>query len=385
MSWNESGNGQRGPGRGDGQRPPDLDKIVRDWQRKLSAAFGGGRGGRGGGSRAAAGGPGTGGSLALLVVAVVAWGLTGFYRVDQAERGLVLRFGDHVRTALPGLRWHLPFPIETVEKVNVSQVNTFEKKNQMLTADEAFVVVGMAVQYRRTDPVDYLFNVREQEQTVEQVSESAIREVVGKSTLDYILQENQQDIADRTQALVQETLESYESGIEVVSVNLQQVEFPDQVRDAVQDAVKAREDQRTFILQAQVYQNDIVPRARGQARRQIEDAEAYRERVTANAEGDAARFAALLSEYQKAPRVTRDRLYIETLEQVMQSSSKVLIDTEGSGNLTVLPLEQLMKQRELNAAAAVLGRSGDSSLDSAEESRRNTTPSRNDGRRRGNR
>ncbi|MEO0997197.1 MAG: FtsH protease activity modulator HflK [Pseudomonadota bacterium] len=383
MSWNESGNGQRGPRRGDGQRPADLDKIVRDWQRKLSAAFGGGRGGRGGGSRAAGGGPGTGGSVALLVVAVVAWGLTGFYRVDQAERGLVLRFGDHVRTALPGLRWHLPFPIETVEKVNVSQVNTFEKKNQMLTADEAFVVVGMAVQYRRTDPVDYLFNVREQEQTVEQVSESAIREVVGKSTLDYILQENQQDIADRTQALIQETLESYESGIEVVSVNLQQVEFPDEVRDAVQDAVKAREDQRTFILQAQVYQNDIVPRARGQAQRQIEDAEAYRERITANAQGDAARFGALLSEYQKAPRVTRDRLYIETLEQVMQTSNKVLIDTDGSGNLTVLPLEQLMKQRELNAAA-VLSRPGET-RDNSEESRRSATPSRNDGRRRGNR
>ncbi len=340
MSWNESGNGRR-PGSG-GQGPNDLDKIARDWQRKISAMFGGGRGGsRGSGGSA-------GGLVVLIVAALAVWAWTGLYRVDQAERALVLRFGDFVKVETAGLHWHLPLPIETHEIVNISEVSTFDKKSTMLTADEAFVVLNVAVQYRRTDPVAYRFNLRDPDETLREVSESAIREVVGKTRLDDILLENQSVIALNIETLAQETLDAYESGIELVSVNLQSVEFPPAIQNAVQDAVKAREDQRTLVLEAQTYSNKIIPIARGQAQRALQDAEAYRAQVIADAEGEASRFTALLTEYQKAPRVTRERLYIEAIEEVYGDSTKVLLDAGGS-NLSVLPLDQLLQQQ--NAAA----------------------------------
>ncbi len=351
MAWNDSGNGRGRPGQGGGdQGPNDLDKIAREWQRKLSNALSG-RGGSGGGKSGK--GAASGGGTVLFIIALIAWAATGFYRVDQAERGLVLRFGDHVATQNPGLRWHMPFPIETVEIVDVAQVSTYDKSSQMLTADEAFVVVNMAVQYRRTNPVAYKFNIRQPDETLSDVSESAIREVVGKAKLDDILLANQSVIAQNIEILIQETLESYEAGIEVVSVNLQEIEFPREVRDAVQDAVKAREDQRTVILEAQTYANAIIPKARGQAQRQLQDAEAYRERVIADAEGNAARFSSLVAEYKKAPRVTRDRLYIEAVEGVFQRSNKVLLDG-GDNALTVLPLEQMLRDRTLNAVSGLL-------------------------------
>ncbi|MEL7539042.1 MAG: FtsH protease activity modulator HflK [Pseudomonadota bacterium] len=343
MSWNESGNGRRPTGQG----PNDLDKIARDWQRKLSSALGGGRGG----SRPG-GGASAGGGLVLLVVALLVWAWTGLYRVDEAERAIVLRFGGYVKTEDPGLHWHLPFPIESHEIIDVSQVEVFSKSSMMLTADEAFVVLNVAVQYRRVDPVRYLFRLRSPEETLQEVSESAIREVVGKTRIDDILRENQAVIAQNIETLAQETLDAYESGIEVVSVNLQSVEFPGDIQDAVQDAVKAREDQRTTILEAQTYTNGIIPVARGQAQRTIQEAEAYRDRVIADAEGDASRFNALLVEYQKAPGVTRDRLYIEAVEEVYANSSKVLLDAGGS-NMSILPLDKLLEQRNAAAAAAL--------------------------------
>ena len=352
MSWNESGNGHNRPGQGGNQGPNDLDKIVQEWQKKLSAMFGGGGGG--GGRRGAPAGSGGIGGFAVLLMALFAWGFTGWYRVDQAEQAIVLRFGEYIETTNPGLRWHFPYPIETVEKVNVAEVNTFEKKNQMLTADEAFVVVGIAVQYRRVDPMKHQFNVRDPDETLRQVSESAIREVVGKSKLDNILVENQAIIALDTRTLIQETLNLYEAGIEIVSVNLQEVEFPGEVSDAVQDAIKAREDQQTLILSAETYANDIVPRARGVAARNIQNAEAYRERVITRAEGDASRFEALLTEYKLAPRVTRDRLYIEAMEEVLTDSNKVFLDIGSGSNLTVLPLAELLKQRDIAAGTAAL-------------------------------
>ncbi len=349
MAWNESGDGNdpkgpRDPWGGRDQGPADLDKIIRDWQRRLKSAFGG----RGGGGSGGSAGGNTG--IAIIVaLALVAWGLTGLYRIDEAERGLVLRFGDYQATTMPGLHWHIPYPVESVEKVNVGAVSRFEQTSQMLTGDENFVLVDLAVQYRRIDPIAFRFNVRNADETLDEVSESAIREIVGKSTLDEILLENQAEIADRTQELIQRTLDLYEAGISVISVNLQKVQFPNQVRDAVQDAVKAREDKERLRLEAEAYRNDIIPRARGQAARMREDALAYRDRLIANAEGEAARFELLLAEYQAAPEVTRERLYIESIEDVLQRSSKILLDAEGSGNLLYLPIDKLL-QRQAGAA-----------------------------------
>ncbi len=351
MSWNESGNGRR-PGQGQGGGPSDLDKIAKDWQRKISKALGG----KGGSGKGTSGGraSGAGGTGALLVLGLVVWAFTGFYRVDQAERALVLRFGEYLKTEMPGLHWRIPYPIDTVEKVNVAEVSTYENRSRMLTADEAFVVVNMAVQYRRTNPEDYRFQILAPESTLQQVSESAIREIVGRRNLDDILLANQAIIAQNIRTLIQQTLDFYKSGVEIVSVNLQEVEFPEEVSAAVQDAVKAREDQRTLILEAQTYSNDIIPRARGQANRQIQEAEAYRDRVVADAEGNASRFSALLLEYEKAPRVTRDRLYIEAVESVFARSSKVILDDANGSNLTMLPLEKLLQQRQAGAAAGFL-------------------------------
>jgi len=383
MAWNESGDGNdpkdpkdpkgpRDPWGGRDQGPADLDKIIRDWQRRLRSAFGG-KGGGGGGGPAG----GNTGIAIIIVLALVAWGLTGLYRVDEAERGLVLRFGDYQATTMPGLHWHIPYPVETVEKVNVGAVSRFEQTSQMLTGDENFVLVDLAVQYRRIDPIAFRFNVRNADETLDEVSESAIREVVGKSTLDEILLENQAEIADRTQDLIQRTLDLYEAGISVISVNLQKVQFPNQVRDAVQDAVKAREDKERLRLEAEAYRNDIIPRARGQAARMREDALAYRDRLIANAEGEAARFELLLTEYQAAPEVTRERLYIESIEDVLQRSNKILLDAEGSGNLLYLPIDKLM-QRQARGTEGDAGSGAESTTNSLPQMREQSDPRNRD-------
>ena len=380
MAWNESGDGNdpkgprdpKDPWGGRDQGPADLDKIIRDWQRRLRSAFGG-KGGGGGGGPAG----GNTGIAIIIVLALVAWGLTGLYRVDEAERGLVLRFGDYQATTMPGLHWHIPYPVETVEKVNVGAVSRFEQTSQMLTGDENFVLVDLAVQYRRIDPIAFRFNVRNADETLDEVSESAIREVVGKSTLDEILLENQAEIADRTQDLIQRTLDLYEAGITVISVNLQKVQFPNQVRDAVQDAVKAREDKERLRLEAEAYRNDIIPRARGQAARMREDALAYRDRLIANAEGEAARFELLLAEYQAAPEVTRERLYIESIEDVLQRSNKILLDAEGSGNLLYLPIDKLL-QRQTRGAEGDGGSAAQSTTSSLPQMREQSDPRNRD-------
>lgn len=342
MAWNESGNGKNPWDRDKRQDgPPDLDKLVRDLQKKLSGLFGSG-GGKGGGS----GGDNSnsGASLAgVLILILIAWAATGLYRVDEAERGVVQRFGAYVETTTSGLRWHLPWPIEAVDKVNVSQINPFKQTTSMLTQDENIVIVDMVVQYRNADPMKYLFDVVDPVSTLAEASESAIREVVGKNKLDFILGEGREPIAQQTRDVIQQAMEEYSTGIVVTQVNLQDVNFPGQVEAAVQDAIKAREDKERLAFEAETYANDIVPKARGAAVRQIQEAEAYRERVIADAQGESARFVALLREYEKAPEVTRERLYIEALEYVYGNSNKVLLDSEGSGNLLYLPVDQLMK------------------------------------------
>jgi membrane protease subunit HflK len=350
MSWNESGNGGKSPwDRGNNDGPPDLDKIVRDWQKRFSSLFGGSSGG---GNKSTRSGSGVGPSSAMLVGLVVllllGWAATGLYRVNDAERGVVLRFGAYHATTLPGLRWHLPSPLEQVIKVNISQVIPYSQTTRMLTADENIVVVDLVVQYQRANPVDYLFNVRDPEGTLKDVSESAIREVIGQNTADYVLLEGRAEIAVNTQDLIQLTLDQYGAGILVSKVNLQDTNFPSQVEAAVQDAIKAREDKERLAFEAQSYENDIVPKARGEVARRIQDAEAYKSRVVADAEGEASRFEQLLAEYEKAPAVTRERLYIETIEDVYSRSSKVLLDAEGSGNLLYLPVDKLLEQRGMS-------------------------------------
>ena len=352
MAWNESGNG-KDPWKRDGEEPIELDKIVQDWQRRFSRLFGGGSGGGSGGSS------GTGGFI-LVVVLLVAWGLTGFYRVDEAERGIVQQFGAYKETTLPGLHWHWPYPIETAELVNTIAISNYAYRTEMLTADEQYVFVDMVVQYRRTDPVKYSFEVVEPDQTLQDVTESALREVVGTTMLDVLVTGRRDEIASRTREVLQATIDIYGAGITVTSISLETVNYPQAVQSAVDDAQKARNDSERFGLEADAYANDVVPRARGDAVRVLEDARGYRDRVIADAQGEAARFEALLTEYKKAPRVTRDRLYIEAIEEVYANSSKVIVDAEGSGNLMYLPIDQLMNRPGRTGTGGESNRAADS-------------------------
>jgi modulator of FtsH protease HflK len=347
MAWDDGDKGNPWRPRGE-KGPADLDAIVRDLQRKLAGLFGGGSGG---GSTDGGGAVGFGIVVAACIVLLGLWALTGFYKVDAAERGIVLRFGAHTDTTQPGLRWHLPWPIEKVEKVNNGETISWDYRGSMLTRDENIVIVDLVVQYRRADPTNFLFNLRSPEDTLQDVTASAIREIVGKNVLDFILTDGRTEIAAQTQELLQSTLDAYGTGITVYEVNLQDANFPAEVEVSVQDAIKAREDRERRILEAQSYANDILPRARGAASRQKQEAEAYRERVIADAEGEADRFVKILFEYEKAPEVTRERLYLETVEEILANSTKVLVDTEGGNNLLYLPLDQLT-QRNRNSGAS---------------------------------
>lgn len=343
MSWND-GDNKGNPWKSNGKGPSDLDAIVRDLQRKLAGFFSR----RGGTGRSGGGLPVSAGVIAAIVAVVLGlWLFTGFYTVDAAERGLVLRFGAYQATTMPGLRWHWPWPIERVEKINVGATERFVYEGGMLTGDENIVIVNVVVQYRRSDPEAFLFNLRDPERTLTDATASAIREVVGRNLLDFILTEGRAEVAAQAHALLQNTLDTYGTGITVTELNLQEANFPPQVEDAVQDAIMAREDRERRILEAQAIRNEILPRARGAAARQLEEAEAYRARVVADAEGEADRFLRIMTEYQKAPRVTRERLYIETLEEILANSTKVLLDSSSGGgnNLIYLPLDQLLQQR----------------------------------------
>jgi membrane protease subunit HflK len=335
MAWNEPGNG-KDPWKKEGGEPNDLDKIVQNWQRRLSGIIGGG------GGQAA----GSSGGYILVVLLLVAWGLTGLYRVDEAERGIVQRFGAYTGTTMPGLHWHFPYPMEVVDIVNTNAVDNFPFRTEILTADEQYVFIQMVVQYRRTDPVKYSFEVVDPELTLQDVTESALREVVGTSTLLELVTERRDLIAPRTSEVLQTTLDNYGAGITVTSISLEKLDYPQSVQAAVDDTQKARNDSDRFILEADTYAKDIIPKARGAAARILQDAEAYRDRVIADAEGNAARFTALLAEYQKAPRVTRDRLYLEAIEEVYSNSNKVFIDSSSSGNLLYLPIDKLINQQE---------------------------------------
>lgn len=351
MSWNESGgNKNSGPGgRNPWDRkpeggPPDLDEMVRNLQRRIAGLFGR-RGPRGvGGDTEGGGVPGFGWGLLALVIAVV-WLATGAYMVGAAERGVETRFGALSSVVGPGLNFHWPWPIEARQLVNTQEVLSFPDRTRMLTGDEALVDISLAVQYRRVDPVKFAFSVVDPEKTLGEVSESAIREIIGQSRLESVLEKGRQEISLKTKELIQRTLDAYNTGLEVISVNLQDVSVPEQVAPSQKDAIKAREDKDRLRVEAETYSNDLLPRARGQAERQILDAEAYRARVVADAEGESSRFAQLATEYTKAPNVTRQRLYFETMETVLGSTPKVIVDGKGNGNMMYLPLDKLLERR----------------------------------------
>ena len=357
MAWNDDNNGKDNDPwrpRGGGQGPADLDAIVKDLQRKLSGFFGGrGQGGGNDGGQESRGeGPKVGSGLVafLVVVGIGLWAATGFYVVDEAERAIVLRFGKHVDITEPGLHWHLPTPIERVVKINTNAVVESQYSGSMLTRDENIVRINLEVQYVRTDPVAYLFNMVDPEATLQEITASAIREVVGKNDLAYIITDGRIDISDQALDLIQLTLDNYGAGITLIQLAMDEAQYPDLVQESVQDVVKAREDRERAVADSNTYKNQVLPRAEGQAVRQIEDAEAYRAQVIANAEGESSRFTQILREYQRAPEVTRERLYLETLEAILSNSSKVLVDTEGGNNLLYLPLDQLVqRQSEVEA------------------------------------
>lgn len=341
MAWDDGDKGN--PWRSDKDKgPADLDAVVRDLQRRLSGLFRGGGGGRG----AEAPPQLNGGLLAsAAVILALVWASFGFYRVDAAERGVEFRFGAYTGLTQPGLRWHWPWPLEDAETINTGATERREYRGSMLTRDENIVNVDLVVQFRRTNPESFLFNMRDPEEALLDATASAIREVVGRNLLDFILTEGRAAVSSDTQDLLQATLDSYGAGITVYEVNLVNANFPSEVEESVQDSIKAREDRERRILEAQSYSNEILPRARGEAARRRQAAEAYRDAVVATAEGEADRFSQVLVEYEKAPGVTRERMYIETLEGILRNSTKVLVDTDGNNNLLYLPLDQLMQRR----------------------------------------
>ncbi|MBK1645321.1 FtsH protease activity modulator HflK [Thiocapsa imhoffii] len=357
MAWNEPGGGNKDPwsGKGGGdQGPPDLDEVVRKLQERLGGLFGGNKPTGGGGTGGGAGGGFNlpGGDLSskafgiIAGVVLVVWLATGIYIIEPAERGVVTRFGEYVDTTGPGPHWHIPWPIEAVRKVNVDEISTFSHSASMLTQDENIVDVELTVQSRIQDAADFLFQVADPEQTLRDATVTVVRVTVGGSKLDFVMTEGRGAVAVMIRERIQELMDEYRTGLLVTAVNMQPAKPPEQVKAAFDDAIKAREDKERLENQAEAYANEVLPQARGEAARIIADARAYRDQVIARSEGETARFTAILNEYLMAPEVTRQRLYMETMEQVLGEANKVIIDVEdGTNSLLYLPIDQLMKQR----------------------------------------
>ncbi|MGZ8096819.1 MAG: FtsH protease activity modulator HflK [Methylosarcina sp.] len=354
MSWNEPGGDNKDPwsGRGDQKGPPDLDQAIRSLQEKLGKIFGGG-----------GGGPGerpTGGSMKslgyILAGVLFLWAISGFYIVDEGNHGVETRFGKYIGTTQSGLNWHLPVPIERVDIVNVKQNRTIDvgfqsfgeaasrsepKEALMLTRDENYVDVRLVVQYQVKDAKDFLFNVVDPAKTLKQVTESAERGVIGSSNMDFVLTEGRAEVVTQIKKEIQTILDGYVTGIQVTTVNLRDAQPPEQVQNAFEDVIKAREDEQRLINEAQAYANDVVPKARGAAARKLQEAEGYKEQVIAQAEGETNRFSKLLAEYSKAPEVTRKRLYLESMESVLAGANTIMVDVKSSNNLLYLPLDKM--------------------------------------------
>jgi membrane protease subunit HflK len=368
---NQQPQGNRRPENG----PPDLDDLWRDFNDKLNNLFGGKKRPSGGGQPPSGGGrkppqfnvegfnPKTA-SLGALVIVTLVWLFSGFFMIQEGQAGVVLTFGKYDYTARPGINWRMPWPIQSTETVNLSAVRSVEvgrsvmikgtnqKDSSMLTEDENIIDVRFAVQYRLKDPMEYLFNNRDPDMAVVQAAETAVREIVGRSKMDTVLYEGREKIAIDLALAIQAILDSYKTGIFVTSVTVQNVQPPEQVQAAFDDAVKAGQDRERLKSEGEAYANDILPRAKGTAARLIQEAEGYRARVSAMAEGDALRFKQIYSEYAKAPQVTRDRMYIDTMKEIYNNVTKVLVDTAKSNSLLYLPLDKIINQVTTEAQQA---------------------------------
>ena len=369
MSWDDSGNDKNNKkdpwsGRKKEQAPPDLDEMVRSLQNKFGGLFGGGKGGK----KETGEGPSMSAFILLAVVAGIIWLASGIYIVDEGNRGVVLRFGEYNETTMPGPHWRFPKPIDNTIIINVDQQRFVEigyrsgmgqqtgtsvrKEALMLTKDENIIDVQLAVQYTVKNAQDYIFNMRGPDMTLKQATESALRAVVGKSNMDFVLKEGRAEVVADVEKTLQLMLDDYGTGILISSVNLVEAQPPEEVQGAFSDVVKAREDKERFINEAQAYSNEVVPKARGAASRIVQEAEAYEQRIVAEAQGDASRFEQLRVQYEAAPEVTRKRLYLETMETVLGDSHKVIIDVKNGNNMMYLPIDKLMDSSASKPATA---------------------------------
>ena len=368
--WGRKGGSGGGDGGGKREGPPDLDELWRNFNQRLAGLFGR----RGNGTPPPSGGATPppslrqlgGGVGMLILLALVVWAASGIFTVDARQKAIVFWFGQKDRIAGEGLNWRFPYPFQTHELVNIQNVRNVEigyqeiggakrrvpKEALMLTDDENVVDVQLSVQYLVKDPEEYLFNNRAPEDTVKQVAESAIREVVGKSKMDFVLYVGRDKVANDTAKLMQNILDRYKAGISVLRVNMQDSAPPEQVKAAFDDAVKAQQDRERQKNEGEAYANDVIPKARGAAARLIEEANGYRTSTVANAEGEAARFKQVLLEYERAPVVTRERLYLETIQQVMSTTTKVVVDSRQGQNMMVLPLDRLIQMTGAEGSGA---------------------------------
>ena len=354
MAWNDNNN----------QTPPELDEVIKDFKNKFSNTFGGGSSSNNSGVSKAA----KGSFKYILILAVLVWLLSGIYIVDPAERGVVLRFGAFQTSTTQGPHWHIPYPIEAVYKVNVEQVRATEigfrntqnsysggvsSESLMLTKDENMVDVNLAVQYKIIDAKAYLFNVYQPELTLSHVVQSVIRQVVGDNTMDHVLTTGRDQVAQEVKTASQALLNDYGVGLMITAVTMQDAQPPIQVKASFDDVVKAREDEQRYINEARAYANDIVPKARGASQRIMAEAEAYKSQVVSKSEGEAYRFTQILTEYLKAPIVTKERLYRETLEDVLSSTNKVIVDSS-SNSLMYLPIDQLINSNRTSKSSSTV-------------------------------
>lgn len=341
MAWNEPGGGNnKDPwGNGGNQGPPDLDEALKKLQEKLSGIFGG-KPSRGGSGQSVSGGL----IVAVLVLLSIVWGLFGIYQVDEKDRAVVLRFGKYLDTYGPGLQWNPPL-IDKIIVVRVTEERQYPSRGMMLTQDENIVELPLTVQYNIADPKAFVLNVKTPEISLQQATDSALRHVVGGTTLDNVVSSGRAEVGVKVRQRLQQYLDNYGTGIHIVKINIQEAKPPSEVKDAYDDVIKAREDQERFINESQAYANGIIPEARGAAQRMIEEATGYSAKVIVEAQGEASRFEKLYAEYKKAPQVTRERLYLDAVEEVMTNSSKVLVDVEGGNNMMYLPLDKLAEQR----------------------------------------
>ena len=351
MAWNDHNN----------QTPPELDEVIKDFKNKFNSTFGGKSSGNSGASKAA-----KGSFKYIFILAFIVWMATGIYIIDPAERGVVLRFGAFQTSTTQGPHWHIPYPVESVYKVNVEQVRSAEigfrnaqnsyssgvsSESLMLTRDENMVDVKLAVQYKIADAQAYLFNVSNPEMTLSHVIQSVIRQVVGDNTMDHVLTTGRDQVAQEVKTASQALLNDYGLGILITAVTMQDAQPPVQVKASFDDVVKAREDEQRYINEAKAYANDIVPKARGASQRLLAEAEAYNSQIISKSEGEAYRFTQILNEYVKAPEVTKERLYRETLEEVLSTTNKVIVDSS-SNSMMYLPIDQLINSSRTSKASS---------------------------------